>query len=239
MLAQRVDNALSEVVGILHGITKADIDSTDSAGDRAPDSHAMAATPAEQDGRRRSSKLQRNDATESGQTELIKLTEPTWGFTVRMPACSLSGVAHPLLTATAEEHGEPLEVEDGAGRRSTSVQLNTFLSIGRAAAPVSSASSLSSRNIEPEALATPMGSGPCTLSASAPPRHLIQDPEPGRGRAATTTSGAAAASPVVIAPASLPRGTTAPPAMCRGASSSTPDSSVTVLPPDLLSMTCE
>jgi predicted transcriptional regulator len=32
MLAQRVANALSEVVGILHGITKADIDSADSAG---------------------------------------------------------------------------------------------------------------------------------------------------------------------------------------------------------------
>ena len=76
MLAQRVDNALSEVVGILHGITKADIDSTDSAGERAPDSHAMAATPAEQDGRRRSSKLQRNDATESGQTEAAMPGQP-------------------------------------------------------------------------------------------------------------------------------------------------------------------
>jgi hypothetical protein len=46
MLAQRVDNVLSEMVGILHGITKADMDSTDSAGERAADSHAMAAAQA-------------------------------------------------------------------------------------------------------------------------------------------------------------------------------------------------
>ena len=77
MLAQRVDNALSEVVGILHGITKADIDRTDSAGERAPDSHAMAATPAEQDGRRRSSKLQRNDAAMPGQPRHVKATPST------------------------------------------------------------------------------------------------------------------------------------------------------------------
>jgi hypothetical protein len=36
----------------------------------------MAATPAEQDGRRRSSKLQRNDATESGQTEAAMPGQP-------------------------------------------------------------------------------------------------------------------------------------------------------------------
>ena len=76
MPAQPVDDALSEVLGILDCVAKAGVDSTDSAGERAPDSHAMAATPAEQDGRRRSSKLQRNDATESGQTEAAMPGQP-------------------------------------------------------------------------------------------------------------------------------------------------------------------
>ena len=69
MPAQRVNDALGEVAGILNGISKAHTDSNDSAGECAPDSHPMAATPAEQDGHRRSSKRQLNDATESGQTE--------------------------------------------------------------------------------------------------------------------------------------------------------------------------
>jgi hypothetical protein len=69
MPAQRVNDALGEVAGILNGISKAHTDSNDSAGECAPDSHPMAATPAEQDGRRHSSKQQRNDATESGQAE--------------------------------------------------------------------------------------------------------------------------------------------------------------------------
>ena len=69
MPGQRVDDALSEVLGILDCVAKAGVDSTDSAGEPASHSLAMVPTPAEQDGCVRSSKRQRKDATESGQTE--------------------------------------------------------------------------------------------------------------------------------------------------------------------------
>lgn len=69
MPAQRVDDALSEVLGILDGVAKAGIDSNDSTGEPAPEAHAMVPTPAEQDGRGRSSKRQRKDATESDQAD--------------------------------------------------------------------------------------------------------------------------------------------------------------------------
>ena len=68
---------------------------------------------------------------EAFMAEMMQAKEGTWCFTVPVPACANSGVAHPLLTATSEEHGEPLEVVETAGRRATSVQLNTFLAIGR------------------------------------------------------------------------------------------------------------
>ena len=72
--------------------------------------------------------------------EMIAIKEGQWCFTVSVPACALSGVAHPLLKATSEEHGEPLEVVETAGRRATSVQLHTFLDCGRRRASPSSSS---------------------------------------------------------------------------------------------------
>ena len=64
---------------------------------------------------------------------LLKLKEPTWGFEVSVPACSLSGVAHALLARDAARFGVELEVEVEEGepaRRWTSYQLDSMEHLG-------------------------------------------------------------------------------------------------------------
>jgi hypothetical protein len=66
---QPVWSAVESMNKNLDSIGREIIAAFDSAGEGAPDADAMAATPAEHDGRGRSSKRQRKDATESDQAD--------------------------------------------------------------------------------------------------------------------------------------------------------------------------
>ena len=62
--------------------------------------------------------------------DLLKLKEPTWGMTVSVPACALTGVATKILGFLSGFHDVPLEVLDEGNTRTMSVQLDTFDQIG-------------------------------------------------------------------------------------------------------------